>query len=74
MQSNDNIVEARLHHMHHVLSAQHTYVTDFFLKMWDWDKSIEKCILQIFRDKFYASRQKTWARSYFQHGANKGLI
>ena len=45
-------VEARHHHMRHVFSAQQTYATNFFLKLW-YD-FIEKCIIQNFLRKILA--------------------
>ena len=49
-------VEARHHHMSRVLSAQHTYATDFFLKLW-YD-SIVKYILDTFLHKMLARAVK----------------
>ena len=56
MHWNDGLVEARHHHVIRVFSAQHTYATDFFLKLW-YD-SIVKCILHNFSRKRLAQAVK----------------
>ena len=54
---NGGLVEAHHHHVRRVLSAQHTYATDFFfLKLW-YD-SIVKCILDKFMRKILAQAVK----------------
>ena len=50
------LVEAHHHHVSRVLSAQHTYATDFFLKL--WCDSIVKCILDNFSRKILAQAVK----------------
>ena len=52
MHWNGALVEARHHHESHVLYAQHTYATDFFLKL--WYVSIVKCILDNLSRKILA--------------------
>ena len=49
MHWNGGLVEARHHHVNSVFSAQHTYTTDFSLKLW-YDP-IVKCILDNFSGK-----------------------
>ena len=56
MHWNAGLVEARPHHESRVLSVQHTYATDFFLKLW-YD-SIVKCILDNFSRKLLAQAVK----------------
>ena len=56
MHWNGGLVEARHHPMSRELSAQHTYATDFFLKL--WHDSIVKCILGNFSRKIQAQAVK----------------
>ena len=56
MHWNGGLVEARRHHESRVLSAQHTYETDFFFKLW-YD-SIVKCILNNCSRKILAQAVK----------------
>ena len=56
MPLNGDLVEARHHHVSRVFSAQHTYATDFFLKLW-YD-SIVKCILDNFPRNILAQAVK----------------
>ena len=63
MHWNDGLVEARHHHVNHVISAQHTYATDFFLKLW-YD-SIVKCILHNFSRKILAQAVKNMHDNIF---------
>ena len=62
MHCNGGLVEARHHHKHLVFSAQHTFATDYFLRM--WHDSIKICILEIFGCKYYRKPSKC-AWSYF---------
>ena len=56
MHWNDGLVEACHHHVSRVFSAQHTYATDFFFKLW-YD-SIVKYILHNFSRKILAQAVK----------------
>ena len=56
MHWNGGFVEARHHHVSRVLSAQHTYATDFFLKLW-YD-SIVKCSIDNFSRKILVQALK----------------
>ena len=76
MHSNGSLAEARQHRMHHIMhmfSPQHTYATDFFLKM--WHDSNEKGILHIFSRQILAQAVKNGHdHNYFHHEANRRLI
>ena len=50
------LVESRHHHVSRVLSAQHTYATDFVLKQ--WHDCIVRCILDNFSQKMLAQAVK----------------
>ena len=56
MHWNGGLVEARHHHVSRLLSAQHTYATDFFLKLW-YD-SVVKYILNNFSRNILAQAVK----------------
>ena len=47
----EGLVEARHHHKHPVFSTQHSFATDFYLKMW-YD-SIKNAFWGIFYGKYY---------------------
>ena len=69
MDWNGGPVETRHHHVNRVITAQHTYATDFFLKMW-YD-SIVKCILCNFSRKILVQVVKNVHDRFV---ANKGFI
>ena len=71
MHWNGGLVETRHHHVSRVLSAQHTYATDFFFKLW-YDSNA-KCILQNFSRKLFAQAIHKCAWPDFHPVANKGL-
>ena len=56
MHWNGGLVEARHHHVSRLLSAQHIYATDFFLKLW-YD-SVVKYILNNFSRNILAQAVK----------------
>ena len=56
MHWNGGLVVARHHQVSRVLSAQHTYATDFLLKLW-YD-SIVKCIIDNFSRKILVQALK----------------
>ena len=69
---NVGLVEAHHHHVSRVLSAQHPYATDFFLKLW-YD-SIVKWILDNFVRQMIAQAVKNVHDHIFYPVANRGLI
>ena len=63
---NGGLVEDRHHHKHLVFSAQHTFATDFFLKMW-YD-SIQNAFSEIFGGKCYRKPSKIWMATFSSCG------